>query len=182
MVTRLSRFVALLIIAAVLAGCGMGQRYAQNYATYTKTMDDCSSRPTTITVPGPDGQTTTIEQPNPTCQNIAAPDHELRYMGPIISNGISTGVNAAVTVYQTERTTRSNERIAETNAEARTAEARYENETLQRAFDVAGPQITGAGNAVNSGPGSATAVPPVEESSEPEEEDPEPPEELTEDL
>lgn len=176
MATRVSQFLAVLIVAAFLAGCGMGTRYAQNYAVYTSTMNTCSEHPTTITVPGPDGQTTTIEQPNPTCQNIHPPEHELKYVGPIISDGITTGVNAGLTVYQVERTTRSNERIARTNAEARTEEARYENETLQKAFDVAGPRVEGTGNAVSTGPGSSTAVPP------PEAEDPEMPDELTEDL
>jgi len=175
---RVSQLLAVLIVAFALAGCGMGQRYAQNYATYTTTMDKCSGNPTTITVPGGDGdEAITIQQPNPTCQNIQAPEHELRYVGPMISNGISTGVNAVVTVYQTERTTRSNERVAETNAEARTAESFYDNQTLQRAFDVAGPRVEGTGNAV-TGSGPATAMPPVEEESE----DPEPPAELTDDL
>lgn len=185
MATRFSAFIAVLT-ALALAGCGgMGQRYAQNYATYTTTMSSCTSAHSTITVPGRDGEAPiTIQQPNPACQGIQAPDHELRYVGPIISNGISTGVNAAVSVYQTERTTRSNEHIAEINAEARTEESRFENQTLQKAFEVAGPRVEGTGNAVGDG---ASATPPAEEPEDPPEEmeepeDPEPPEELVEDL
>jgi hypothetical protein len=166
MANRVSRFIAVLIVALALAGCGMGTRYAQNYATYTATMDTCTANPTTITVPGPDNQSTTIEQPNPACANIQAPEHELRYVGPMISDGVTTGINAGLTIYQTERTTRSAER-----------RSRYQQETLQKAFEAAGPRITGSGNAITQGGGTSTSMPPMEESSEEEM-----PDELVEDL
>ncbi len=103
---KLFGIATMIAISASLVGCNsMGARYNASYEGYNISYMDCIDNDKHVVSFTPDGATAPVELKLAAgnCDRIAAPDHELEYIGPIVSNLGSALIGAAATVYRVKK-------------------------------------------------------------------------------